>query len=394
MKAITATMDDQALLHGLLPEGLRDGLPPKASHRETIVSSLQDHFRLNGYSHVAPPLVEFEDALRGRLDAGQGNSDDAFRLLDPASQRTLVVRSDITRQVARIATTRMAGEERPLRLSYSGSALRTRGTQLRPSRQVRQVGLELIGTNSTAAVQELAQVISEAFNSLALADVTYDLAVPGLVPALCRDLSLSPQESEHVNAALDDKDAAALAGLPDPVREPISGIMHAIGPADKAIDAVSQLNLQGEAGALWAIAVDTIKAFAEVVGYENLHVDPGEVHGFSYQAGWALSVFSEGVRGELGRGGAYMLRGPGGREPALGFTFYPDVFADIAKKQDLTKRIYVSFGTDLEQITALQKDGYETVRALQPESDSHSSALRLGCTFVYDTQTITKVKAS
>lgn len=384
-------MDDQALLHGLLPEGLRDGLPPKASHRETIVGTLQDHFRLNGYSHVAPPLVEFEDALRGRLDAGQGNSDDAFRLLDPVSQRTLVVRSDITRQVARIATTRMAKEPRPLRLSYSGSALRTRGTQLRPSRQVRQVGLELIGANSTAAVQELGQVISQAFQTLGLKDVTYDLAVPGLVPALCRDLSLGSKAREHVTAALDDKDAAALAGLPEAVKEPISAIMHAIGPADKAIAAVSQLNLQGEAGALWAIAVDTIQAFADIVGYEHLHVDPGEVHGFSYQAGWALSVFCEGVRGELGRGGAYMLQGPSGKEQALGFTFYPDVFADMAKRQAGNKRIYVPLGTGIEHITTLQADGYETVRALEADTDPYASARRLGCAYIFDTQNITKV---
>ncbi|MEM6683941.1 MAG: ATP phosphoribosyltransferase regulatory subunit, partial [Pseudomonadota bacterium] len=79
-------MDERALNSGLLPQGLRDGLPPQAGHSDAVVRRLQDQFRSNGYDLVAPPLVEFEDALRGRLDAGQGDSDDAFRLLDPASQ--------------------------------------------------------------------------------------------------------------------------------------------------------------------------------------------------------------------------------------------------------------------------------------------------------------------
>lgn len=389
---MTATMDKQALLSGLLPEGLRDGLPPKAGHREWIVAYLQSHFKANGYRHVAPPLVEFEDALRGRLDAGQGNSDNAFRLLDPVSQQTLVVRSDITRQVARIATTRMANESRPLRLSYSGSALRTQGTQLRPSRQVRQVGVELIGANCSAAIGELAHIVASAFDNLDIGDLTFDLAVPGLIPALCRDLSLSIEQTRSVRDALDDKDAAVLASLPQSARALTTAIMHAIGPADKALAAVNALDLQGEAGALWSIAADNITAFSDVFGAGRLHVDPGEVHGFSYQAGWALSVFSQDVRGELGRGGAYMLQGPNGNEPALGFTFYPDVFADIVRSQAEEKRIFVAYQTPEKEILGLQSDGYETVRAFARVTDIYEAAQLQNCGFVYQDQSVKAVK--
>lgn len=383
MGVITQFMDDKALLSGVLPEGLRDGLPPQAAHRDSVVRRLQDHFGRSGYDLVAPPLVEFEDALRGRIDAGQGNVDDAFRLLDPVSQRTLVVRSDITRQVARIATTRMSHMARPLRLSYTGSALLTRGTQLQPSRQVRQVGLELIGSNAVSAVEELANIISSGFDTLGLRDVTFDLAMPGLIPALCRDLALSAEDTARVKAALDDKDAAALADLPGAARTLTTAIMQAIGPAEKAVEAVSALNLQGEAGALWSIAKEIVAAFSRSVGAHRLHLDPGEVHGFSYQAGWALSVFANGIRGELGRGGGYILQGETGRDPALGFTFYPDVFADFLPVGDGAQRIYVSFGTPQRDILKLQDQGYITVRALSKDTDIDAVAASQNCNTIY-----------
>lgn len=388
MSGITQFMDDKALLSGVLPEGLRDGLPPQAAHRDTVVRSLQDHFARNGYDLVAPPLVEFEDALRGRIDAGQGNTDDAFRLLDPVSQRSLVVRSDITRQVARIATTRMSGIARPLRLSYTGSSLHTRGTQLQPSRQVRQVGIELIGSKAPGAVKELASIVSAGFDALALCDITFDLAMPGLIPALCRDLSLSAEDTALVKEALDDKDAAALASLPEKARTLTTAIMQAIGPADKAVEAVSALNLKGEAGALWAIAKDIVAAFSSAVGSHRLHLDPGEVHGFSYQAGWALSVFSDGVRGELGRGGGYMLRGQGGGEPALGFTFYPDIFADHLPVASGPSRIYVPINTPEAKILSLQEDRYVTVRALDADTDIAASAKSQNCTYIFENNTV------
>jgi len=376
-------MNDEALISGLLPQGLRDGLPPKADHIDALVRRLQDHFRVNGYDLVAPPLAEFEDALRGRLDAGQGDSDDAFQLLDPASQLPLVVRSDITRQVARIATTRMAGQARPLRLAYAGSALRTRGTQLRPSRQVRQVGVELIGSEDLSAVTELAHIVSGAFDGLGFTGLTYDLAMPGLIPALCRDLQVSETDAQVIKSALDDKDVAALAVLPNKLATLIEQIMTAIGPADKAVAQVSALHLEGEAGALWEKAKTIVTAFVDMVGGACVHLDPGEIHGFSYQASWALSVFADGVRGELGRGGGYSLHGQSGKEPALGFTFYPDVFADSVPLIPLTKRILVPGGTSLSAIKALQDSGWITVRGLDAEADTIATAKAARCTHVY-----------
>ena len=99
---------------GLLPSGLRDVLPPTAAQEAAAIENLIAFFELNGYERVKAPLVEFEEGLLS--GAGAAIASETFRLMDPVSQRMMGIRPDITPQIARIATSRLADAPRPLRL--------------------------------------------------------------------------------------------------------------------------------------------------------------------------------------------------------------------------------------------------------------------------------------
>ena len=127
----------------LLPAGLSDLLPPDAAFEASVVDRLTAAFEAHGYERVKPPLVEFETSLL--TGAGGAMAEHIFRLMDPVSQRMMGLRADMTPQVARIAATRLKNAARPLRLGYAGQVLRVRGSELKPARQLGQVGVELIG---------------------------------------------------------------------------------------------------------------------------------------------------------------------------------------------------------------------------------------------------------
>ena len=99
---------------------------------------------------------------------------------DPVSHRTLGFRADVTTQVARIATTRLAVAPRPLRLMYAGHVLRVRGDQLEPERQFTQAGIELIGAAAGAADAEVILATVDALAAVGVRDITVDLALPTL----------------------------------------------------------------------------------------------------------------------------------------------------------------------------------------------------------------------
>ncbi|WP_270935802.1 ATP phosphoribosyltransferase regulatory subunit, partial [Falsiroseomonas oryzae] len=175
-------MTDDPPSPALLPAGLADLLPPEAEREAALVEAMVEVFARHGYERVKPPLLEFEDSLFA--GSGAALAEQTFRLMDPVSQRMMGLRADTTPQVARIAATRLARTPRPLRLSYAGQVLRVRGTQLAPSRQLPQAGIELIGPDLPEADAEVAAVAVEALAAIGIGEPTLDITLPRLSPAL------------------------------------------------------------------------------------------------------------------------------------------------------------------------------------------------------------------
>jgi len=150
------------VVSGLLPTGFRDRLPPEADASARLVRSVLDRIAAYGYERVQTPLAEFEASL---IEALSTSSRDLLRFVDPVSGETMAVRSDITGQIGRIAKTRMGHHPRPLRLSYGGPVVTLRSTQLRPEREMMQVGAELIGLDNVAAASEIIAVAIDALKA-------------------------------------------------------------------------------------------------------------------------------------------------------------------------------------------------------------------------------------
>ena len=153
--------------NGLLPAGLSDVLYPNAELQSKTIENLIDVFSKFGYSRVKPPLVEYEDTL---ISNGLGTvlKDSTFRIMDPLSQKMMALRSDVTAQISRIASTRLSHLPRPLRLSYSGDVLRVKGDNFNMERQKTQVGAELIGSESKFVDAEIILVCLKALTSVGI----------------------------------------------------------------------------------------------------------------------------------------------------------------------------------------------------------------------------------
>src|SRR5690606_569228 len=96
-------------------------------------------------------------------------------------------------------------------------------------------------------------------------------------------------------------------------------LIAAAGPADAAL---AKLNALGLTGRL-ATMLDDAAAIIAALGDTPATLDPTERHGFEFQSWIGFSIFAAGVRGEVGRGGAYTIVHPDGREePAVGFSLY------------------------------------------------------------------------
>lgn len=360
---------------GLLPAGLADQLPDEAAFEAAVVARLMDRLAQSGYDRVKPPLFEFEDSLLS--GAGAALASDTFRLMDPISQRMIGLRADMTPQVARIAATRLSRQPRPLRVSYAGQVLRVRGSQLRPERQLGQVGAELIGAASPHADAEVIVLAAEAVAGLGVGGLSIDLTTPTLVPAVCRELALDAATEARVRAAIDRKDAAALERAAGAGRHVLGGLLAASGPADRALAALQAMTLPDtaarEVAALAAVVALVRRALPDLV----LTVDPVENRGFEYHRGISFTLFARGLHGELGRGGRYEI-GFGQDEAATGFTLYTDTLTRAAPRPEPARRCYVPLAAAAGAAGRLRAEGWVTVQALDDAEDV-AEARRLGC---------------
>ena len=376
------------VLHpALLPAGLYDLLPAEAQVEADVTARLTGVLASHGYERVKPPLVEFEESLLS--GAGSAMASDTFRIMDPISHRMIGVRADMTPQVARIAATRLAHRPRPLRLSYAGQVLRVKGSEMRPERQIGQVGAELIGAEGIAADVEAIAVAGEALAAVGVPYLSVDITLPTLVPAIVEAFCIEGERAAALRAALDRKDAAAVVALAGEAGALLARLIAAAGTGSATRDALDSLDLPERARAERDRLAAVLDGLATAMPGLKVTVDPVENRGFEYHTGISFTFFARvdpehGPIGELGRGGRYQAGDPSLPEPATGFTLYTDTILRTLPEPKPHRRVLVPLGADRARLRELRGQGWITVAALTPSRDWAAEARRLGCAYVLE----------
>ena len=364
----------------LLPTGMHDLLPPEAEVEAQVVARLMTTLAAHGYERVKPPLVEFEETLFAGAGAAMATA--TFRMMDPASHRMIGVRADMTPQIARIAATRLGAAPRPLRLSYAGQVLRVVGSEIRPERQVGQVGAELIGAAGPAADVEAVAVAAVALAALGVPELSVDVTLPTLVPAVAEAYGIAGARAAALRAALDHKDAATVAAVAGKAGGLFASLLAAAGPVTVTLAVLDRLELPPRARAERIRLGTVVDGLAAAAPELKVTVDPVENRGFEYHTGISFTFFAATARmaGELGRGGRYQA----GSEPATGFTLYTDTILRTLPSAAPSRRLLLPFGVDRSLSQRLRETGWITVAALEQAKDWRAEARRLGCGYVLD----------
>ena len=352
----------------LLPEGLADRLPHSAAAAARMERAVLEVLDAHGYDRVRPPLIEFMQSMAQRMAGVQTRH--LCRFVDPRSLRTLALRSDITPQVGRIAATTLAQAPRPLRLCYAGQVARLAGDQLDPRRETLQLGGELIGSDAVAAAAEIVELAIASLSAAGASGVSVDFTLPDLVDTLAaHEFPLDQGQIEAVRRELDAKDAGALREVGGEAYVPL---LYASGPFAEAIEKLAAIDARG---ALASRIAGLREIAGRIAGGARVTLDPSERHGFEYQSWFGFTLYAEGVRGALGRGGTYRIGGS--NEVATGFSLYPEALIEAAEGAAPRRQaVFLPLGHDGAAAARLRAQGWRSVAAL----DDADGAVALGCT--------------
>lgn len=322
------------------PRGFKDVLPSEARWREAIVSRTRNALGLWGYAPIETPTLEILEVL----EQGGTLTSTPFRLFDTDNE-LLVLRPDVTLQVARMAASRLKQEDLPLRLRYVERVYREEESQMALSRQFTQIGVEAIGLAGPYADAEMILVLVDTLEAAGIQDYTVALGTVGVLRELLElclanggvdsswsDAMLKAFHSgnyvaiEQLTATpeLDSYSAEVLKELPN-----IHGGTEAI---TKVEELVAPLGITD--------GLEQLKdcfAIVEACGLATrVTIDFSVVSAYDYYTGLVFEAYAPGIGKALGNGGRYdrMLQGFGISAPAAGFAIYLESIMQALLNED------------------------------------------------------------
>jgi ATP phosphoribosyltransferase regulatory subunit len=190
-----------------LPTGTRDVLADEMRELRRIESTLLALFAARGYEEVATPTIEYQDAFaRGAGPEGTAT----YRFLDESGS-VLALRSDMTVPIARLVARRFADADGPFRLAYSGSVFRRVRPQRGQLREIRQIGVELIGAAAPAGTAELIELLVASLDAVGLDRAVVGLGDADLFRQLLAELGVEGGARDRILDRLAAHDLVAIA---------------------------------------------------------------------------------------------------------------------------------------------------------------------------------------
>ena len=343
----------------LLPEGFRDSLPDLAGKEYLISSSFLNLMKKNGYLLINAPLLEFERSLF--FLTPEKDNIDSFRLLDPVSQKMMGIRPDITLQVARLACGSLDESPRPLRLCYSGEILKAYNNGLNLSRQITQIGSEIIGIGDNFCEKELIDLIIEILKKLKIKKFFINFTMPTLIQSLSKDFNLTRDELDFVKEKYQNKNHKGIEKISKNLEEISKELLSIVGLVEANIKKLKKINFpkltQIEINNFIKVIDKIRKKFPNL----NLYMDPLEIDGSDYHTGLAFKVFSENLK-ELFTGGNYKVF----KENCIGFSGYVEnLVKESLLRVDNMKKIFVNEDLSDNLKKNLQKKGFIVIKAIK-----------------------------
>lgn len=371
----------------LLPEGFRDSLPSLAIKEFDIISKFVDLMNRNGYEFVKPPLLEFEKSLFF-LNKNERNFN-AFRVLDPLSQKMMGLRSDITTQIARIACSSLKKKTRPLRLSYFGEILKVKNTQLNISRQFTQLGAEFIGMDDSLDEVEIIKLVIMFLHKLKINKYTISFSMPSLFEAICKDFKLNESKKEILKQSYQNKNIVGLKEISKQIFNLSLVLVKSVGDFSENYKELKKFRFPIETQKEIDKFLHTLKSLKKNIPNVLFNIDPIEIDKFGYHNGVVFKFYSSGFQ-ELINGGNYNIND----ENCVGFSgLVENLIKESSSKVGQRKKIFIPYDEKKVDRIKLVNNKYVILNGVKnPRSNkAFEESLKNKCEYIIVNNKIKKI---
>jgi len=318
--------------------GMRDLLPEDAAALNRVIAKARETAALYGYREVITPVVEPYELLAAK--SGEEIRQRMFTFKD-LGDRTVALRPEFTASIARLATTTLRNEPKPLRTLSVGSVYRYDEPQRGRYREFWQSDFEVIGSSKPEADAEIVLLTNSLMQAVGLKNYAFKLGHIGVLRGILSQENVDDKVQNTILQRMDKKEYnEAFALMPKKCRAIIEGLLELkSGDAFETAEKIKE-HVKGYSEA--AASAENLLAILKLVtksGCEIATVEPAFARGLEYYTGAIFEVYIPELDIALGGGGRYdrLIEAFGGEAtPATGVAHGLDRIALAVQTQNLT----------------------------------------------------------
>lgn len=327
----------EALLH--TPEGVRDIYYTELWKKEQVEGLIEEQMRQYGFLKIKTPMFEHFDIFH--KERGTLPSKDMYKFVDRDGE-TLVLRPDITPQIARCVAKYFRQEEFPIRLCYCGSVFRNySGYQGKPKEST-QIGAELVNGGSSKEDAEMVALMIDCLKASGLAKFQVEIGQADFFRAISEEAGMSEEESEELRTLIESKNMFGVEQMMSQKEfsPELKQLFLKLSEQFGGIETVQHMKMMtGNKRALAALErLEQVHRALVSYGREMyVTYDLGMLNQYNYYTGVVFRAYTHGTGEAVATGGRYdKLLGQFGKPaPAIGIAIYSDQLLTALERQRL-----------------------------------------------------------
>ena len=285
--------------------GMRDLLPEEAETLNHVVSQARETAELYGYREVITPVVEPYELLSAK--SGEEIRSRMFIFKD-LGDRKVALRPEFTASIARLVTTALKTEPKPLRIFSVGSVYRYDEPQRGRYREFWQSNFELMGSNKPEADAEAILLTNSLMKATGLNDYAFKIGHIGVIRGILSQENVDDKVQNAILQLMDKKeyDKAFELVEQEKCRTALRGLLELKGdtPFEAAEKIKKHVAGYDKAEAAADNLLDILRIATES-GCPVETVEPAFARGLEYYTGMIFEVTAPKLDVALGGGGRY-----------------------------------------------------------------------------------------
>jgi histidyl-tRNA synthetase len=301
--------------------GMRDLIAEEAETLNFVICKARETAQLYGYGEVVTPLVEPYELLSAK--SGEEIRQRMFTFKD-LGDRTVALRPEFTASIARLVTTALKTEPKPLRIFSVGSVYRYDEPQRGRYREFWQSNFEVIGSNKPEADAEAILLTNSLMKATGLKNYTFKIGHMGVIRGILSQENVTDEVQNAVLQLMDKKEYNKALELveQEKCRTALQGLLELKG--DTPFETAENIKKYVAGYDAAEVAADNLLDILQLATASGCHVEtvePAFARGLEYYTGMIFEVNAPELDVALGGGGRYdqLIEVFGGEStPALG----------------------------------------------------------------------------